>query len=110
MAGIVFTSADEYKIRLGLEKNNIEAKTDKLFSETIVPIFPPHSCYDFEFRHTWGSDEFGTCIEDKYKHFLILQSVVENAKLWKQNGDDSLLPINDDDLCQIKMVINQIKH
>ena len=105
MAGIIYTSADEYQVRLGLEKSDLEAKTDKLFSETIVSIFPPQSCGSYSSRYTWGSEEYFECIEDKYKYFLIVQTVVENSKLWRQNGDDSLLPISNDDLCQTKMVI-----
>ena len=104
MAGIIFTSADEYKVRLGLEKSQLEAKTDKLFSETIVNFFPPQSCNHNSYRHTWGSDEYFECVEDKYKFFLILQAAVENSKLWKHNGDDSLLPKDNDDLCNTKMV------
>ena len=106
MAGIVYTSADEYRIRIGLEKSDLEAKTDNLFSETIVSIFPPESCgeYSYSDPDEWGSEEYFECTEDKYKYFLIVQTVVENSKLWRQNGDDSLLPISNDDLCQTKMV------
>ena len=117
VAGIVFSSPFHYKLRLSLETTDVEAKTNSLFSPTIVYIVPK-SCYfrgrwfdrfivggNDEDQHgeTWGTKE-SICTEARYRLFSIVQSVVDNAILWNKGKKSTFLPTSDDELCSDEMV------
>ena len=96
----------------------MEAKTNSLFSPTIVYIVP-ESCYfrgrwfdrfiiggNDEDQHgeTWGTKE-SICTEARYRLFSIVQSVVDNAILWNKEKKSTFLPTSDDELCSDELVI-----
>lgn len=101
--GVVWNSETDFKLRLGMKGNDIEAQTDKLFSESIVSFSSPYSCGDFK-QSTWGSQEWD-CVERKYLYFLTIQTVVEHAILQERAGDEIVMPTSDEELCQMKTVI-----
>ena len=108
---------EEYTLRLALGTDELEAQTSKLFSEAIISFFPPESCRSWDQKqgqlryidNDWGSDPNG-CVEDRYRMFIILQTLVDHALLWGQNIDpvtgprNSLLPTSDEELCSAKLV------
>ena len=98
MAGILFTSMEDYTIRLALSPEQIEATTDKLFPDSLIR-FDPYSRYNQE---------------KQYAHFIILQTIVDQALMWNKASAgfdilgmiprDSLLPTNLEEKCSRKLV------
>ena len=94
MAGLLFTSMEDYTIRLSLSPDKTEAKTDKLF--------PDDSFDDKPFQ------------EDRYAVFVILQTIVDQALMWNKASAgydilgmiprNSLLPTNKEEKCSPKLV------
>lgn len=122
MAGLLFTSMEEYTIRLALSPGQIEATTDKLFPASLIRFGDkPYSCY----RHSrnirstrqvyndWGTDLWN-CQEEQYAYFIILQTIVDQALMWNKASAgydilgmiprDSLLPTNKEEKCSPKLV------
>ena len=90
----------------------LEEQTDKLYSQTILSFTgPPRSCNGHFFgiyADDWGSN-LDTCVEDRYKMFVVLQTLVDHALLWGQNTSvagprNSLLPTSDEELCSAQLV------
>ena len=99
MAGILFTSMEDYTIRLALRPEQREAKTDKLFPASLIR-FSNHYSRDYT--------------QEQYAHFIILQTIVDQALMWNKASAgfdilgmiprDSLLPTNMEEKCSRKLV------
>ena len=95
MAGLLFTSMEDYTIRLALSTDQTEATTDKLFPASLI-----------RFEKTFQ--------EDQYAVFVILQTIVDQALMWNKAGEEydimgmiprkSLLPTNKEEKCSPKLV------
>ena len=94
MAGLLFTSMEDYTIRLSLSPDQTESKTDKLF--------PDDNFDDKPFQ------------EDRYAVFVILQTIIDQALMWNKASAgydilgmiprNSLLPTNKEEKCSPKLV------
>ena len=110
IGGIVWTSETEYNLRLGLRERDMEARTDNLFSQSIVSFRPPEPCPQYGTKDDWGSGDpdepfGGSCVENRYKYFLIFQTVVDNAILQTKSSDASWLPVTKDEMCSVKTLM-----
>ena len=127
VAGIVFDQEDHYTLRLGVDKSDFEAKTGEKYGPTLIGFPPAYPCYEggkdikrkskimedlfgwmFNVGRKYGGVTWGTgpttCAEFRYGYFSVLQSLMDNAKMWSVTGDNSLLPTSDEELCSTKMV------
>ena len=121
MAGLLFTSMEDYTIRLALSTDQTEATTDKLFPASLIRFEKPYSCYrnsrdsrSLRYVHNdWGTELYD-CQEEQYAFFVILQTIVDQALMWNKAGEEydimgmiprkSLLPTNKEEKCSPKLV------
>ena len=122
MAGLLFSSMEDYTIRLALSSDQNEAKTDKLFPGSLIRFGEkPRSCHRNS-RHArstrqvyndWGTSLYD-CQEEQYAYFDILQTIIDQALMWNKASAgydilgmiprDSLLPTNKEEKCSPKLV------
>ena len=121
MAGLLFTSMEDYTIRLALSTDQTEATTDKLFPASLIRFEKPYSCYrnsrdsrSLRYVHNdWGTELYD-CQEEQYAFFVILQTIVDQALMWNKASAgydilgmiprNSLLPTNMEEQCSPKLV------
>ena len=118
MAGLLFTSMEDYTIRLALSTDQTEATTDKLFPASLIRFEKPSSCYRNSYdsrdvHNDWGT-ELWNCQEEQYAFFVILQTIVDQALMWNKASAgydilgmiprNSLLPTNKEEKCSPKLV------
>ena len=122
MAGLLFSSMEDYTIRLALSSDQNEAKTDKLFPGSLISSGKkPRSCHRNS-RHARSTrqvyNDWGTylydCQEEQYAYFDILQTIIDQALMWNKASAgydilgmiprDSLLPTNKEEKCSPKLV------
>ena len=123
MAGLLFTSMEDYTIRLALSPGQLESMTDKLFPASLIRFGDkPYSCSRGPYSRSrstrqvyndWGTDLWN-CQEEQYAYFIILQTIVDQALMWNKAsaGSDilgmipreSLLPTNKEEKCSPKLV------
>ena len=103
VGGIIFNSKlsdDEfrYTLRWGAEReDSLEAKTDKLFSESIIDM-------DTRFDSCYTKSQSYNCVEERYKDFVLIQSVVEGAYIRLTTNDGSFYPHTLEEMCGSEMV------
>ena len=116
-SGLTGTQDFEYKIRMGvkdfeveindtkLSDMNVEGKTEDLFDQTIISVMQ-----NFKGCEGRGKSFVWDCVENRYKDFVILQSMIDSAYIRLTTNDKSFLPSSEEELCTAEMVINSDFH
>ena len=114
-SGLTGTQDFEYKIRMGVidfevKTQNftdmmVEGKTEDLFDRTIISVMQT-----FQGCGGRGKSFVFDCVEERYKDFVLLQSMIDSAYIRLTTNDKSFLPSSEEELCTAEMVMDSDFH
>ena len=77
----------------------VEGKTDDLFDRTIISPFQ-----NFNSTGRKGKSWLWEEVEERYKDFVLLQSMIDSAYIRLTTNDKSFLPLSEEEMCKAEMV------
>ena len=77
----------------------VEGKTEDLFDRTIISPFQ-----NFNSTGRKGKSWLWEKVEERYKDFVLLQSMIDSAYIRLTTNDKSFLPLSEEEMCKAEMV------